>query len=560
MTLTATHTLKRAAWLIILIIFVVNLSLCLFYRLFFQNHKQILIGGDAKGYYEYLPWAFKHKNINYDNAYSYEQNNSRVLKYSYGTALCQMPFYLVAQVFNRDTQNPEDLKFADSFFICLGASLYIALACGFLFLLFGKLSINRFSSIVAIASLYLGTNLLNYTVMEPFMSHVYSFFAITGFIYSVISFYQNSVRKYIIYAIVFLFLVIAIRPFNAIVVLPLMLFKFYQIRNWKLLAIYFVTIGIAYVIQLMCWRLQCGEWIFSSYRGEGFNWFDPQISNVLFSFRKGLFVYSPILILGLIGLLLSFNQNRSFKLSLLVVLGIFIYCIACWWHWPFGDSFGHRAFIDVYAIFAIGIAYLFETYKHKIIRSVFLMIAFVCVFLNLIQTWQYNHGILPAEYMTFEKYEYQFLYVDKASENNIGGINDIVSALTLKEAHQDSLSYINMNGKEYSPSVDFTPYRTNIGSFLTIDFNKIELLENASAKSKLYFQINDSTGKGYYFYSVLLNETPLDCESINNKKYSYQVKLPAIKPNEKLVFMFYNPERRIFILNKIKVNCYFILD
>lgn len=559
MTLIAKHTSKRTAWLIILIIFIINLSLSFFYRLTPENYKQTLSSGDAKGYYEYLPWVLKHKNINYDNAYSYEQNNSRVLKYSYGTAFCQAPFYLVAQLFNNNSQSPEDLKFTDSFFICLGASLYIALACGFLFLLFKKLSVSRFSSIIAMVLLYLGTNLLNYTVMEPFMSHVYSFFAITGFIYSIISFNQNQQKKYIIYAIVFLFLVIAIRPFNAIVVLPLIAIQFYKFKNWKLIVIYFAAMVIAYFIQLLCWRLQCGDWIFSSYRGEGFNWLDPQISNVLFSFRKGLFVYSPILIFGLVGLL-TLQQNRFFKISLLVVLGLFIYAVSCWWHWPFGDSFGHRGFIDVYAIFGIGMAYLFETYRHKLIRIFFLMIASVCVFLNLVQSWQYNRGILPAEYMTFEKYKYQFLYIDEASKNNIGGINDILPVSKKHETQSDSISYVNMFGKEYSPVFAFKPLRANTGSYLTIDFDKIELLENASTKSKLYFQISDSTGKGYYFYSVLLNETPLDYESINQKKYSYQVKLPVIKPTEKLEFMFYNPERRTFILSQIKVNCYFILD
>lgn len=552
-------TSGRLRWLIILLIFFSNLCLCFFFRLNDQNYQYILNTDDAKGYYEYLPWTFDHKDINYENSYSYEQNNKRALKYSYGTALCQAPFYLVSKAFNGDTQNLQDVTFTDSFFMCLGASLYIALACGFLFLLFQKLSISKFSSIIAITLLYLGTNLLNYTVMEPVMSHVYSFFAITGFIYSIISFNQNPHRKYILYAIIFLFLVIAIRPFNVIVVLPFILFQFYKLRNWQLILMYGITVVAAYFIQLLCWRFQCGEWVFSSYRGEGFNWLDPQILNVLFSFRKGLFVYSPILILGLIGLFFL-KQSRLFKISLLMSLGLFMYAVSCWWHWPFGDSFGHRGFIDVYAIFGIGMAYLFETFRHKLIRIFFLMVASVCVFLNLVQSWQYNRGILPAEYMTFEKYKYQFLYTDEASKNNIGGINDILPVSKKHEIQSDSISYVNMFGKEYSPVFAFKPLRANTGSYLTIDFNKIELLENASTKSKLYFQISDSTGKGYYFYSVLLNETPLDYELINQKKYSYQVKLPAIKPTEKLEFMFYNPERRTFILSQIKVNCYFMLD
>lgn len=552
-------TSGKLRWLIILLIFVSNLCLCFFFRLNNQNYQHILSTDDAKGYYEYLPWAFDHKDINYENSYSYPQNNSRVLKYSYGTAFCQAPFYLVARVFNSDTQNTQDLKFTDSFFMCLGASLYIALACGFLFQLFEKLTISRMSSIIAIVLLYLGTNLLNYTVMESFMSHVYSFFAITGFIYSIISFNQNEQKKYIVYAIIFLFLVIAIRPFSVIVILPFILFQFCEIKNWKLLLMYGVTTVGAYFIQLLCWRLQCGEWIFSSYRGEGFNWLKPEMVNVLVSFRKGLFVYSPVLILGLIGLFFL-KQSRSFKISLLISLGLFTYAVSCWWHWPFGDSFGHRAFIDVYAVFGIGMVGFFEIFRYKMIKLLFLISGLACVFLNLVQIWQYNRGILPAEYMTFEKYKYQFLYIDEASKNNIGGINDIMSGSKTHEMHCDSLSYVNMFGKEYSPMLEFKPLKINTGSYLTIDFDKIELLRNASAKSKLYFQINDSTGTGYYFYSVLLNETPLDYESISQKKYSYQVKLPAIKPNEKLVFMFNNPERRTFILSQIKVNCYFILE
>ena len=129
----------KSVILICLFVFITNLLLCWNYRLDkpTQKHKTILEGNDAKGYYEYLPWILDNKNINYENDYSYSINEKRALKYSYGPALLQSPFYFIDHLVKTKSENETDLTFSNSFFICLGASIYISIALTFLWKLLG---------------------------------------------------------------------------------------------------------------------------------------------------------------------------------------------------------------------------------------------------------------------------------------------------------------------------------------------------------------------------------------------------------------------------------------
>ncbi|MCB7372887.1 hypothetical protein LI003_23625, partial [Bacteroides caccae] len=48
------------------------------------------------------------------------------------------------------------------------------------------------------------------------------------------------------------------------------------------------------IFQLIIYRWGTGEFIVYSYTKEGFNFLHPEIIKVLFSYEKGLFVYTPI--------------------------------------------------------------------------------------------------------------------------------------------------------------------------------------------------------------------------------------------------------------------------
>jgi hypothetical protein len=519
------------------VVFLVNCALCVAFRLYTPQNQiasQLLNGNDAKGYYAYLPWLVHQYDINFENGYSYPINQQRVLKYPYGTALCQLPFYIISQPFVSHSLNLEQLSRKEMAVICLSSSLYLALALMLLFKLLSLFFDDAKLKLLTVCIVYIATNLLYYTVIENVMSHVYSFFSITGFLYSIFSFYYHKQNKHLYWGLFFLFLIIALRPSNGIVALLILFFTAYQLKNFKIVVFAVITIIGSYCIQVLLWKWQCGQWIFSSYKGEGFNWMQPQLIAVLFGFRKGLFIYTPILILAVVGLIVMYKKHKQLIVISTTVSLVFLYLIASWWHWPFGDSFGHRAFIDVYAFAGIGIAGLFSTLTSRIVKMSTLVFTLFCFVLNGIQTWQVRQGILALDYMNAKKYAYQFLYLDDASRNLLGGENAIFPYHKKYTMQQDSLPLMDMDFKEFSAPINFTTTSLNTGTYLEVEFTKLELEAFESKQARVYVELVDSTKKSLTFSSFLLNETPHDYETINTKKYNYQIIMPQLLKHQQL--------------------------
>ena len=162
-------------------------------------------------------------------------------------------------------------------------------------------------------------------------------------------------------------------------------------------------------IQLYLWYLQTGSFIVYSYQGEGFNFLDPQFINILFSYRKGLFIYTPVLFFGLIGaLLLGFRKKYFLSFSWLLFFVFLTYILSSWWSWYYGGSYGLRAYIDFYALFFIPFALLVDSMKGWT-KIGLLGLVFLTVPLNLIQTYQYKTYILHGANMDKEKYWKVFL-------------------------------------------------------------------------------------------------------------------------------------------------------
>jgi hypothetical protein len=178
-------------------------------------------------------------------------------------------------------------------------------------------------------------------------------------------------------------------------------------------------------IQFILWYLQTGRWFIWSYKDEGFYFRNPEWPNVLFSFRKGLFIYTPLIFLSMLGLvrLLFVNRTRFFSMIIFIIAGTYI--ISSWWNWYYGDSFGARAFIDYYGIYALLLALLLD---HKWKTGSTLLVSgglFIFVALNLFQTWQYTQYIIHPYSMNREKYGYVFLKTDSVYRKCLGGNDEI---------------------------------------------------------------------------------------------------------------------------------------
>ncbi|MEP6593104.1 MAG: hypothetical protein ABJC51_05400, partial [Acidobacteriota bacterium] len=145
----------------------------------------------------------------------------------------------------------------------------------------------------------------------------------------------------------------------------------------------------------------------------GFDFRHPHIAGVLFGVQKGLFFWSPLLLLacaGLIWLWRSRHPAGAFIAGAALFLAANTYLVASWWDWQFGGSFGHRGFTDALPVFAIGLAGCFTWAAQR--RATTVVVAAVAAgltLLSLFQMLQYWNGVLPFSDTTWEQYRAVFL-------------------------------------------------------------------------------------------------------------------------------------------------------
>lgn len=107
--------------------------------------------------------------------------------------------------------------------------------------------------------------------------------------------------------------------------------------------------------QLATWRIVFGEWI-PSLGHLAPNWLDPFILESLFSSRKGLFTWSPIFVLSVIGLIWVFKARRIWAIAFVLPLALNTYLNAAQPDFWAGTAFGARRFLSCTPIFAAGLA------------------------------------------------------------------------------------------------------------------------------------------------------------------------------------------------------------
>ena len=104
--------------------------------------------------------------------------------------------------------------------------------------------------------------------------------------------------------------------------------------------------------------------IFGSYLNFGYTehwyWNSPAILKVGFSSEHGLFSWTPILLLGVVGLFFLAKKDRVLATYLLITFAVFTYVMGCYQNWHGLASFGNRFFISLTCFFSLGLAAFFE--------------------------------------------------------------------------------------------------------------------------------------------------------------------------------------------------------
>jgi len=163
--------------------------------------------------------------------------------------------------------------------------------------------------------------------------------------------------------------------------------------------------------QLAYWKYSTGSWIYYSYQDESFFFARPRIIDGLISYRKGLLVYAPMLALAFAGMLLLPRRLREWSWAVAMFTAVDLYVVLCWWCWWYGGSFGLRALVEAYAIWAIPMAAMLEWLlsRGQVVTAVTLNTIALLICLNFFQAAQYWRGIIHWDSMTRDAYWSVFL-------------------------------------------------------------------------------------------------------------------------------------------------------
>ena len=532
-----------------------------------------IIDGDGKGYYAYYEQIFFSKNFgraapDYDHIVKIGDRS--LIKYQCGTALVMAPFLLTAYLINDSTGDPYAAIYQKS--VSVAAVFYLLLGLIFLFLLLKQLKIRPLYILLSLTLTLFATNLLVYVVAQPDMSHVYSFAMISGFLWASYCYIHNPKFTYLFLSAITLGIVYLIRPVNIIILffIPFFFdnfgsFRFFIKQHTKQLILFaLITTGVM-VIQNILWYVQCGQFFVWPYQNEGFYWTRPEIFNVLFSFRKGLFVYTPLLLLMFLSLAVLFMQNRFRFFISLIFLSLLTYIIAAWWCWTYFDSYGMRPFIDFYGVFVILFALLLN-HLQKSWRMVILCCCLPLLALNLVQSYQYHKKILSAEYMNYESYQHVFLKTSPAYIDCIGGSHDLIPYCNYAKQLIFSNTGAHQAGEQmFGPGIEFgnAVRITNNDElfrakkmYAEISFKKWDEKLMGSSRA-LFVTAVSYPGRSNAFYKVFRLDYLPGVAASQWNAFSYTLILPKIEETTFEINMYiWNSASETFKIQDLEIKIY----
>ncbi|MEO8171693.1 MAG: hypothetical protein ABI581_01370 [Sediminibacterium sp.] len=405
------------------------------------TNRSLLQGGDQWGYNSYLTSIFIYKDLKtLDKTYEATRhqsgvaprpagspgrigeapdapNGNRILKYSYGVAALQAPFFIASHLLLRGNGYSPGYVYAvylsTIFYVLIGLLLLMRVLAGF---------VNPRSALFSLLLLLAGTNLLYFTSCNPGLSHPYLFFLFSCMLYYTDQFYKLPSTKHAIIMGVLAGLIVVTRPVEIIVLLsPLVFIARHDFirEHYRKIMLSFLFAGLVILPQLVYWKTVSGQWLYDTYPTERFDFLHPHIIEGFFSFKNGWFAYTPLMIIAIPGLLLIAKKKNPFATGIILYTLLTIYITYSWTQWNYNAGLGSRPMVEAYALlaipFAIFLQYIFQYKKARLIAVVFIPF---CVYINILRTIQMQTGNFISEDATWQ-FNRQMLFKLHASLGDV---------------------------------------------------------------------------------------------------------------------------------------------
>lgn len=292
-----------------------------------DGQKRILNGGDALGYYFYLPAVIIHGDLmTFEKTFAAKEiqagrpipskdqkaffnekplpDNHVLDKYTCGVAILAAPFYIASHLL------APILGFEQNGFSPIYITFYMF--AGLFYVLWGLWIVRKTLLLyfpdnavaITLILLALATNLYYFSAYESGMSHGFLFFLYAQLIFSTICFYASPNLKSAILIGLCAGGITAIRPTEIIsLFIPLL----YSINSWSSLksnfevwkqhfgkiAIAIVSFVLAGVPQMLYWKAVTNHFLYYSYEKESFDFKNPHLLDGLFLFKMAGYPIAP---------------------------------------------------------------------------------------------------------------------------------------------------------------------------------------------------------------------------------------------------------------------------
>lgn len=387
-------------------------------------------GYDKGGYYAYLPAWFIYQDLSFEfmdfHALLFGKNAtattwgtvSSINSYSMGPAMLLAPFFLLGHLEAAYWGVPQDgFSYTYLFWVATGCLIYATLG-----LLSLRAVLLRYYDdwpvASALAVLGLGTNLYFYATYDFMMSHAYSFFLFGTSLWWMVRWLEQPKWRTFLALSATAGLLAVTRIPNMVYFLLLALWGVHNKATllerlqlfWQHKGQIVAGIGVfllCFAPTVYYWYTQTGHIWVNSYSGLGklFYWTNPMIAEILIGYRTGWFIYSPLLLLGLVGFIILYRQRSPHFSITLLYLCLHIYVASCWFWWWYAGSFGMRPLIEASVVMAFPLAALFQNIQRgSIISYAMTILVILGIGLNIFQSHQYKSGIIHWNAMSRQSY------------------------------------------------------------------------------------------------------------------------------------------------------------
>ena len=382
-----------------------------------------IMNGDAIQYYAYLRSLVFDRDVDFINDYRllYGTSNASniwlssrtptglaVNLMSIGPALLWLPFFLIACGLVALAQV---IGFSIPFD---GVAMPFQLSAGIAGLTYGATGIYlcykickqlypRHAALWATLVAWLATPTIYYNLVSPAYSHATAVFSVSVFIFVWLRTIEN--RKLTRYAMLGALggLTMLVRWQDGVLLLLPTFELVHEIArkrisiNHAMSRLIVVGAGafVVFLPQMIAWQQMYGQLLLTP-QGEDFmRWGAPQVTEVLFSTKHGLFSWTPAIIPAVIGLACLVRQHGLVGWSSVGLITTTIYINASVIDWWAGEAFGARRFISMTPLFALGLTALISGLDWRQWQARIRAVAIFLIVSNMLFLTQYQlsmHG------------------------------------------------------------------------------------------------------------------------------------------------------------------------